>query len=70
MPGPYFSDRPMRSFSLRGLRQIEFIVSEFMFVTQAKRAYFYNANFLGEIDLRNYPFDSEGDEPTAKVYRV
>ena len=60
----------MRSFSLRGLRQIEFIVSEFLFVTQAKRAYFYNANYLGEIDLMGYPFESETDEPSAKVYRV
>lgn len=60
----------MKTFLLRGLRSIDLIVTEFLFVTQAKRAYFYNANYLGEIDLMGYPFESETDVPSAKVYRV
>ena len=48
---------------LRGLRTIEFIVENLLLMTDAKKAFFYSADFLAEIDLTGYPYTDEHSEP-------
>ena len=55
---------------LRGLRTIEFTVEKLLLMTDAKKAFFYSADFLAEIDLTGYPYTDENSKPPhAKVYR-
>ena len=62
--------RPIRSFKLKGLKQIEFTVSELVLVSQANKAFFYAENFLAVMDLSAYPFETATDSPSVKVFRV
>ena len=61
----------VRTFKFKGLKSIEFNVHNLLLLPpQANKALIYGPDFVGEIDLANYPFaDEDSDSPGIRIYR-
>ena len=59
VPGPNsMDDIPVRTFQFSGLKSIEFYVGNLLLLPpEANKAIIYGPDFVGEIDLSDYPFE-------------
>ena len=62
-------DIPVRTFRFSGLKSIEFNVVNLLLLPQdINRAIIYGPDYMGEIDLSNYPYLEE-KSPHIRIYR-